>query len=141
MTRFGSWTQAPHGLKQYAEEQGWAEEWRDVMEIIEAKGEERRGRARRSAVVQGPDNAGGARRSAAAQGPDNMRRAKEGREVYGGLMRPCPLICAPVNEQGVIFLFGAKAEELGFAVLKDQGGVSGLPGVRRVEKGGGAGED
>ena len=42
--------------------------WRDVMEIIEAKGEERRGRARRSAVVQGPDNAGGAGRSAAAGG-------------------------------------------------------------------------
>jgi hypothetical protein len=121
ITRFGSWTQAPHGLKQYAEEQGWAEEWKDVLELVASQGEDRRGRARRLAAVvagDGPDNTEGARRSMAMQGPDNVRKATEGREVYGLLMRPWPMVCAPTNEQGVLFLFGAMAESLGFAVLK-----------------------
>ncbi|MGZ4844519.1 MAG: homing endonuclease associated repeat-containing protein, partial [Candidatus Angelobacter sp.] len=127
ITRFGSWTQAPHGLKQYAEEQGWTEEWKEVLEIIEAQGEDRRGRARMSAVVQGQDNTGGARRSAAEagsdnaqQGPDYVRRRRAERPAYGPLMRPCPLICGPVNEMGVVYLFGAMAEKLGFVVLRIQ---------------------
>jgi hypothetical protein len=33
-------------------------------------------------------------------------------------MRFGPMVCAPTNEQGVIFLFGAMAEDLGFVVLK-----------------------
>jgi hypothetical protein len=28
------------------------------------------------------------------------------------------MVCAPTNEQGVLFLFGAMAERLGFAILK-----------------------
>ena len=30
------------------------------------------------------------------------------------------LVCGPVNEQGVVFLFGAMAEKLGFVVLRMQ---------------------
>jgi hypothetical protein len=33
-------------------------------------------------------------------------------------MRFGPMVCAPTNEQGVLFLFGAMAEKLGFAILK-----------------------
>jgi hypothetical protein len=32
--RFGTWGQVPHGLKQYIEEQGSEEEWKDVLEKI-----------------------------------------------------------------------------------------------------------
>jgi len=49
------------------------------------------------------------------------------------MMRPYPLICAPVNEMGVVFLFGAVAERLGFWVLAGTDGVSGL---RSLEAGG-----
>jgi hypothetical protein len=38
--------------------------------------------------------------------------------VYGSLLRFGPMVCAPTNEQGVLFLFGAMAEKLGFAILK-----------------------
>jgi hypothetical protein len=31
--RYRSWMRVPHGLKQFAEKQGLAEEWKDVMEI------------------------------------------------------------------------------------------------------------
>lgn len=34
--RFGTWGQVPHGLKQYIEEQGPQEEWRDILEKIAA---------------------------------------------------------------------------------------------------------
>lgn len=34
--RFGTWGQVPHGLKQYIEEQGAEEEWKDILEKIEA---------------------------------------------------------------------------------------------------------
>src|SRR5436305_1352288 len=34
--RFGSWSQVPHGLKQYIEEQGAEEEWKDILEKIAA---------------------------------------------------------------------------------------------------------
>ena len=32
--RFGTWGQVPHGLKQYIEEQGTQEEWKDILEKI-----------------------------------------------------------------------------------------------------------
>jgi hypothetical protein len=127
ITRFGSWSQAPHGLKQFAEEQGLTEEWKEVLEIVETQGEIRRGGARRSAIAQGQDNAGRARRSAAEigtdntkPGPDDLRRRRADRPAYGPLMRPYPLICGPVNEMGVVYLFGAMAEKLGFVVLRIQ---------------------
>jgi hypothetical protein len=34
--RFGTWGQVPHGLKQYIEEQGPQEEWKDILEKIAA---------------------------------------------------------------------------------------------------------
>jgi hypothetical protein len=73
----------------------------------------------------GPENIRRARRFAAKNGLDPAQMGlervsilKEGREIFGKLMRPGPMICAPTNEQGVLFLFGARAEGLGFAVLK-----------------------
>ncbi len=32
--RYRSWMRVPHGMKQFAEKQGLAEEWKDVMEIV-----------------------------------------------------------------------------------------------------------
>lgn len=122
--RFGTWSNAPYGLKLYAEEQGWTEEWKDVLAMVEAREkQEKTMRALKS--EPGPENVRRARRFAAKNGLDpeslgleRVTPAKEGREVFGKLMRPGPMVCAPTNEQGVLFLFGAMAEELGFAVLK-----------------------
>jgi len=102
ITRFANWGQVPYGLKQQAEEHGWAEEWKDVMDII---------------VAQGRDIRKGATTST-GEGPQRACRERLDREIYGPLMRKSPLMCAPTNEQGVIFLFGAMAENLGFAVLR-----------------------
>jgi len=42
--RFGTWGQVPHGLKQYIEEQGTEEEWKDILEKIAALDVEARGK-------------------------------------------------------------------------------------------------
>jgi hypothetical protein len=47
-SRFGRWAQVPAALKMYAVQQGLAEEWRDVMELVEEQ-EKRAELERRSA--------------------------------------------------------------------------------------------
>ena len=54
--------------------------------------------------------------------------------MYGPLIGAGPLVCGPTNEQGVIFLFGAKAEELGFLVLRMQTGFPDCEAWRVVGK-------
>jgi hypothetical protein len=145
LNRFQTWTQVPAGLKKYIEDRGRAEEWKDVLELIGAQEQpanvpervqsKRRARndlewARAYALNQGPgDERPGNERpdnerlqegpgdEPDAEGPTDVRKARR-RGVYGGLMRFGPMVCAPTNEQGVLFLFGATAEKLGFAVLK-----------------------
>ncbi|HKD80410.1 MAG TPA: hypothetical protein VKH81_12005 [Candidatus Angelobacter sp.] len=138
--RFGTWNNAPLGLKLYAEEQGWGEEWKDVLAMVEAR-EEQQKKVRELKSKPGPENVRRARRFAAKNGLDAERMglkrvtiAKKGREVFGKLMRPGPMICAPTNEQGVLFLFGAMAEELGFAVLKIRMEYPDCLALRQVEE-------
>ena len=138
VTRFGSWSQAPLGLKQHAEEKGWTEEWKDVLEIVEARGLDGGGGAAWSALLEGLEDMGGAGRSTekansdTAEGPESTRRRKTGRPAYGPLMRPCPLICGPVNEMGVVYLFGSMAEKLGFVVLRIQAEFPDCEALMRV---------
>src|SRR5258708_15955839 len=37
MSRFGTWSRVPLGLKQYAAEKGWSSDWKDVLAMIEAR--------------------------------------------------------------------------------------------------------
>jgi Homing endonuclease associated repeat len=105
LTRFKTWGQVPAKLKQYAEENGLASEWKDVLEMVEAQGTKKRRGARPA-----------------------THRAKSGcrakilmdRPMYGPLKTTWPLICGPTNENGVLFLFGAVAERLGYVVLRIQ---------------------
>jgi hypothetical protein len=95
--RFGSWKQVPAALVQYAKANGLAEEWADVLEI--AKRERRRG-------------GGGSERPISWTGPKIL----SDRPVYGAAMLPQAMCFAPVNEMGVVFLFGALSSKLGFIV-------------------------
>jgi hypothetical protein len=99
---FNTWSNVPEGMKRYALEHGLADDWQDVMELIDG---------------QAKGQAGGPKEGAAP----SESKILTGRPMYGPLLRPFPLVCAPVNEFGVIFLFGALAEQLGFQMLRVQG--------------------
>jgi hypothetical protein len=104
-TRYGRWEQIPSGLREYARERGWSEEYQDVLEIIAAHEQARGVRAGLSGDGAEP-----------APGP----RVRADRPVYGPLLWPYPVIHGPVNEAGVLFLFGAMAADLGFAMVNVQ---------------------
>jgi len=132
VTRFGTWNQVPYGLKQFmqaegAKEPGWLEDWKDVLELIEAnenaeaekdgmpEGLVRGSRGRRWKPAQGgTDEQSKIFRTAIGQG--KRWQAFPDRPFYGPLIHPYPLAHGPMNELGVLFLFGTVAAELGFVV-------------------------
>jgi hypothetical protein len=92
MRRFGKWLQVPHGLKQFAEKCGLAEKWKAELELVPAPP------------------------AASANGLAKPRLLLPDRRVYGAPMFPGPMAYAPVNEMGVVFLFGWMAPQLGYVV-------------------------
>jgi Homing endonuclease associated repeat len=99
-TRFGSWGQVPRYLRRYMEEQGLTEEWKDVLELIRE-------------YEQGQD---GMEMAASPECEQKKPRVMTDRPVYGPLIRPYPMIHGPINENGVLYLFGTLSEKLGFVV-------------------------
>jgi len=115
-TRFGIWSQVPHGLKQFIEDQarkepGWLEEWKDVLELIaahekaeadlSAAGRGRPGR-RREPVQNRVDKQ--SKIFGVAHVQSTHRKAFPDRPLYGPLIHPYPLAHGPTNELGVLFL-------------------------------------
>ncbi|HEY7403163.1 MAG TPA: hypothetical protein VIB39_06555 [Candidatus Angelobacter sp.] len=98
--RFRYWNDVPAGMVQYAVEHGLEEHWGDVLEV--ARKYRREGRT------------GGWRRKPGLL--SSNPRILPDRPVYGAPMLRQVMGFAPVNEMGVVFLFGAMAEKLGFIV-------------------------
>ena len=118
MARFGVWSHVPGCMKDYREAQGGAEEWSDVLGLVEAQRKEETEKARMTGTANGP-------------GRESAMLVNQ--PIYGPLMRPCPLAHGPVNEAGVIFLFGALAEKLGYVVTRIQSGYPDCEAMRRIE--------
>jgi hypothetical protein len=55
------------------------------------------------------------------------------RPVFGPLIRPYPAIHGPINESGVIYMFGTVSEKLGFAVMLIQTGFPDCLALRLVD--------
>ncbi|MGZ4845199.1 MAG: homing endonuclease associated repeat-containing protein [Candidatus Angelobacter sp.] len=115
---FGSWRQVPHGLKQFAESRGLAEEWKNELELVTMAGAAR------------GTNAG--TRMALAPVPADWPLALFNRPAYGPPMWPGPLAYGPVNEMGVVFLFGWMAPQLGYVVHRLQPEFPDCEAMRRV---------
>lgn len=103
---FPSWSQVPEGMQRYARQYGLEESWKDVMELVE-KTAGKRSKPKRPAVM--------------ADQP-----------VYGVPISGWPLMFAPTNEAGVLFLFGAMAKQLGFLALRIQAGYPDCEAMRVV---------
>ena len=115
--RFGSWGQVPRYLRRYIEEQGRTEEWKDVLALIRA-------------YEEGQD---GMEMAAAPECEQNKPRVMTDRPVYGPLIRPYPMIHGPMNESGVLYLFGTVSERLGFVVTLIQTGFPDCLALRLVD--------
>jgi hypothetical protein len=100
INRFRFWSSVPAAMRQYIEEHGLTTEWADVMELI--------ARTEGEAAYQAMLNNGIA------------ARVLTDRPMYGNFLRMGPMVCAPTNENGVLVLFGAMAEQLGFLILRVQ---------------------
>jgi hypothetical protein len=121
-SRFGSWGQVPRYLRRYIEEQGRTEEWKDVLALIRA-------------YEQGQDGMEmAATPECEQQKPSSLKpRVMTDRPVYGPLIRPYPMIHGPMNESGVLYLFGTVSERLGFVVTLIQTGFPDCLALRLVD--------
>jgi hypothetical protein len=126
-SRFGSWKRVPQAFKQYAVRKGWTQEWRDVLEIIDKHAQEKRDTAWIHEQARKPDT-----ETALAKPAIREASVMAGRPVYGPMIRPYPMVFAPTNEDGVIFLFGSMAVDLGFIVTRLQGAFPDCEAMRRV---------
>ena len=103
--RCGSWNDIGRTFREFAKTHGQARQWRDVLEIIAAQ----------------------------AKPPRNTRVFPD-RPVYGALMHACQMAHGPINECGVVYLFGTMAERLGFVVMQIQSGFPDCEAMRRIDQ-------
>jgi hypothetical protein len=120
VTRFGTWGDVPAGLLFAAEQQGWEGGWEDVLEVARCHL-----RAAGKAV----------RRSRTANRTPNQPKIMRDRPSYGPPLMKVPLVYGPTNEQGVLFLFGSIAEDLGFVVTRVQIAFPDCEAMREVAPG------
>jgi hypothetical protein len=98
--RCKGWRQVPAAMLAYAERERVADEWKDVLELVKAE----------QAGAWGE-------RTPAMRSTGKLLRD---RPTYGPPMMRSGMVCGPENENGVLFLFGMRAWQLGFIVKKIQ---------------------
>ncbi len=134
---FGSWRQVAYGLTQFAEGRGLADQWRAELELAAVKSGDR------DAQWMLPREAPTARAKMLAALRERVLTAGSTYEppmwpeptagpTYGPPMWPGPLAYAPVNELGVVFLFGWMAPQLGYVVHRIQPEFPDCEAMRRV---------
>ncbi len=119
MNRYRSWLHVPLGLMQYAESNGFAVEFGDVLETVRAQ------------LKREPDTVP----SPVAMGlPIYKAPVLKDRPIYGPPLMPAALACGPVNEMGVVYLFALLATRLGFVVTRIQTDFPDCEALRRVDE-------
>jgi hypothetical protein len=118
--RFSSWTAIAPGMREYIQEQGMKVECDDVLDVI---AEHLRAQAARAPIFK-----------------DTLRYTAKptfnpDEPVCGPPLMAGPMVYAPVNENGVLVLFGALARDLGFSILQVQQGFPDIVAMREIEPG------
>jgi len=94
------WTKVPEAMREFAMTHDCEGDWQDVLELIRQKDE-------RELLATGDKW---------SSGPLQPRGIRADRPVYGPAVAPVTLMHEPINEMGVVFLFGTQASRLGFMV-------------------------
>lgn len=118
--RFKLWKHVPTEMLRYAQENGLEEQWADVLEIVKND-------------LRGGGKAGCTSRRTSAC-PSRPRILTD-RPVYGAPLMGTALGFAPVNEMGVVYLFGVMASKLGFMVTWIGTEFPDSEAIREVEPG------
>jgi len=118
--RFGGWKKVIVGMRDYALRSELIPEWGDVVAMIE----ESLGRGRKSHSTF-------TLTSGSTSGPKIL----DDRPFCGPPLTGGPMVYAPINENGVLLLFGALARDLGFSILHVQTGFPDIEAMREVEPG------
>jgi Homing endonuclease associated repeat len=113
--RFGFWVNVPAGMLEYARKEGLEGQWEEVVKVVRAE-QEAEGR---EAPTSEPRR------------PARKQRVLDDRPIYG-LPMFAPFSFAPTNEQGVLFVFGGVAHELGFSITRIQTGFPDVEAMREV---------
>jgi hypothetical protein len=117
--RCKGWRQVPAMMLGFAEREGLAGEWGDVVAIIRDS-------------RPGDGWAGPVSRLAGA--PRGTGKILTDRPTYGPPMMNAGMALGPSNEMGVVFLFGMLAWQLGFVVLRIQTGYPDCKAMRKVDE-------
>jgi hypothetical protein len=123
LSRFGSWTRVVEGMRAYAEREGLDHKHPELMAMAAAW--KPRGLSNHARVARDGD------------GVPLMPKPKlrPDRPVYGSPMWLPGLAHEPVNEAGVLYLFGMVAYKLGFVVTRVQSEFPDCEVLREIEPG------
>jgi len=137
-TRFRSWKQVPLGLLLFAEENGSESKWSDVLNKVRecaqkecAPGPACRPPRRLKQTQTSPVWHSRPGLCEGDPGPHHARILPH-RPTYGPWLATAPLAHGPVNEAGVVCLFGMLAAQLGFVVLRIQTEFPDCEAMRQV---------
>ncbi|MGB9122482.1 MAG: hypothetical protein WCE73_17835 [Candidatus Angelobacter sp.] len=120
---FGSWRQVAYGLTQFAEGRGLAEQWKAELELAAVKGGDQDAQwmlSREAPTAKASMLAASRSGMLAALKERALTAGPTAGATYGLPMWPGPLAYAPMNELGVVFLFGWMAPQLGYVVHRIQ---------------------
>ena len=113
---FGEYGRVAERMRLYAEEHGLEGEWPEVMEMLRRPPRGLNSAATGSTATHGE--------AGAVDSP-----------VYGPVIRAPGFVYGPTNENGVLCLFGAMAEDLGFLILRIQTAFPDCEAMRVVKGG------
>jgi len=128
---FGEYRQVPERMRLYAEEKGLEGEWEDVMEILRRPARWQFAFATTATAMSAADCEG----DGPVYYPNEPTSGSSGTPVYGPVVRAPGFIYGPTNENGVLCLFGAMAEKLGFKIVRIQIGFPDCEAMRVVRNG------
>lgn len=117
--KFGPWSQIPTHFRSFAESKP---EWTDVLALIPIE------------VVRAPTPSPSSSTSDPVVSPQRYPKLND-RPTYGNPIDFRGLRHEPVNEEGVVFLFGMVARELGYLVEVLQAGYPDCEAKRQVQPG------
>lgn len=119
VNRCGGWRNVPRCILEYLRKEHLEDDWKDILEGI-------------LHYLQLPPRHG--RRTSLVPHVPYRPKIMLDKPMYGGPLMGSPLGFAPINECGVVFLFGAVARQMGFVVTRLQAEFPDCEALRQVDE-------